>query len=762
MKRIIPAIRTIRHTPACFGFFPLLAFFFLSASAFGHTVAEGDSSSIVVHVLHQGRPVAGAEVYRIESKNYFRDGVYAASTCVGQTGEDGAVSVPVRMEHGRVMGGPYLFARIPGRFSGFTGIFRYSDPDSVVVHLFPSRTVSGVVRDDRGRPVPDAEITIWIIEGNGTAGYNQISLYGTAPGSSAKSDARGRFILSGIPETSRINIFVAAPGKATLCVRDIPSGMKNLDIRPDPESRITGRVTFENGEPVNGIDLELFEKFFSPWSSGGASCRTDSDGRYVFEHLFSGMYRIQAYPDSTLGNRVAPPLGNIGVGRGKTAEHMDIKLVRGIPLTGMVVEEENGAPVPGVQVSAGLIAANPSDSPNGEIYTPLGSGRTDGKGIYRLTVLPGDVQVGAVAPEGFAQGSRQQRVTVDPQDSLVVGVNMAVARGKKIKGVIKFPDGTPAPEVEIFCGFFTEAYTDSTGVFTLNGIRSGGEIHFLACTRKREMEASFAVNVDSASTVEVFLHPAEFVSMEGIVVDSQEKPVPGIAVNLGAGSGMPPIDYGTTTATTDTSGRFMMNRIRAGRYYHFTVRDGLAGSDSFFAGKDNGPIRIVLPQTDRWIGGVVKDAAGKPLAGMKVDAWGEKGHAETTTGKDGRYHLEGLASEKISLNFRGVQGLYRFEEVTTNRRHDFTLPTGRHYLSGQVTDVRRDPIAGALVTIIRKEEGERPLVVETDSGGRFYLSNLGYAAATITVSGPGWREQTLRVWTDREDIRFRLEKAGRE
>jgi protocatechuate 3,4-dioxygenase beta subunit len=753
-RQIILQIFT-RLFPIC----ALIIFLSFSAPVNCQTSAEGDSSSVVVHVLHQGRPVAGAEVYRVEWKSRSHAGVYAAAARIGQSGEDGTISVPVRIEHGKVWGGYRFVAQVPGRLTGFTGMFAFNDTDSAVINLFPSRTVSGVVRDDRGKPIPGAEITIWNIIGNGPAEYDDIELHQTTPGSSAKSDSRGRFTLSGMPDSSRITIYVSAPGRSTLCVRDIPSGMNTLDLRLEPESRITGRVTFENGKPVKGIGIGLREKLFNLWNSGDNFCVTDSAGCYTLGHLPSGMYMVTAYPDSTLRDWVAPPQKNIGVGRGKTAENINIRLVKGVPLTGMVVEENTGEPVPGVRVSAVLLVPNPSDQDNGVLYSSLSSGLSDEKGMYRLPAIPGDIEVRAQPPEGYLRRMPPQRVTVEPLDSLVQGVNLSVARAKTIRGVVKMPDGSPASEVEIFCGSFTMAYTDEKGTFEIHGIRAGGEIPYCAYTRKRDMEASFTVNVDSIGTAEVVLQRSEFVSVEGIVVDSQEKPVSGMQVNLSAGTGAPPVYYGPNAVTTDSTGRFRMDRIRAGKIYQFVVRDGLAASESFLAGKDTKPLNITMPEADRWLEGMVRNEEGKPIAGMMVDIWG-KGHTQTTTDSKGRFRLEGLASEHMEITFRSVQGRFNFQNVPTNRRRDFSLPTGRHYLSGQVTDTRGKPLDGAFVNIACGEK--RPLVIETDSCGFFYLSDLEYTTVTITAVGPGHCEQIRRMKTDREDVRFRLAEAGRE
>jgi hypothetical protein len=314
--------------------------------------------------------------------------------------------------------------------------------------------------------------------------------------------------------------------------------------------------------------------------------------------------------------------------------------------------------------------------------------------------------------------------------------------------------------VEINSGSFTETYSDKRGEFMLQGLRSGGDIPFYASTMKRDMEAFFTVRADSVRMVDVVLHPVEYVTAEGVVVDGQGKPVPGIPVDLNFAEDLVSTAR-PAVAVTDGDGRFRMDGIRAGRHYRFSVRDDQASSKTFLAGKNTGSLRIELPLADRWLEGTVRDAGGKPLAGMKVDAWG-KGHAQTVTGRDGRFRLEGLTAERLELYFRGVPGLFQFQDVATNQPRDFTLPTGRHYLSGRVTDTRGKPLAGMFVKIARGEGERRPITVETDSGGHFHLSDLGQAEVTATAGGPGYREQTLRLRTDREDVRFRLDEAEKK
>jgi protocatechuate 3,4-dioxygenase beta subunit len=714
---------------------------------------------VTVRVLREGRPVPDAEVYRLISKSLYHDGIEAVSIKIGRTGRNGAISLPVRARSGRIYDGSGIVARIPGSLAGFTRISRYTDPDSVVIPLFPVRPISGVVRDSQGKPVSGAEISVWHITGDGISKNAFIEPYGTLPGTSAKSDAQGRFRLEGIPEPSIIIFNTTAPGYSLLQSRDIPAGTDNLSVILEPGSRITGRALYETGEPVKGVFMTARARLFSPLSSGVGHCRTDENGNFSFENLSAGMYTVYANPDSTFQDWAPLPLENIGVGRGKSAEGLEVRFIRGITVTGTVLEEETGNPLPGVRVSANCFIHNPSDRYNPAIYVPMGYAWTDAQGKYRIRVVPGDIQVSASPPEEFYRGVRSQKVTIEKGENEVRGVNLSVIRGAEIRGTVRKPDGTPAGGAEISTGPGSGAiYSDRRGQFTMSGIPSGNQITLHVSLPKEDLDAFATVKAVPGAKVDIVLMKPEYASVSGVVQDADGAPAPGIMVTVGVVEGSS-VGSSPQTTVTDKSGKFSFHRILAGRHYQCMVRDGLASSPVFLAGKDSGPFPITLPRADRWLEGTVKDAEKKPVAGMKVDAWGKAGHAETTTGGDGSFRLDGLAGERLDVSMRGMQGMFRFQNVPTNQTRDFILPTGRHYLSGMTADSSGKPLPGALVRIDRAEEGGRYTAIETDAGGCFHLSNLGLAEVQITVSCPGYREKKLTVKTDREDVVIALEEA---
>ena len=734
---------------------PIFVLFFIlsiSAPAFCQARAEGDSSSIVIHVVHDGRPVAGAEVY-------------SDSTRIGQTDGDGAIQVSVLMFHGRIWSFFRIIARVPGRLSGFASIGKHSNPDSAVIRLFPARTVSGVVRDDRGKPIPGAKVVIWKFDGDGINRYMGIEIGESIPGVTAVTDSRGRFRLEGIPEPSYVCLKAIAVGYTGLDQQNIPAGTDNLTLCLEPESRITGRITYENGTPAQGFRVVGQAKLSTRSAAGYAHCFSDENGRYALEHLSAGMYIVKIEPDSTRKEWVSFPLVNVGVGRGKTTEHADIKLVRGIPVTGRVVEEKTGNPMPGAPVTAWQIISDEGQTNWWNQHVNLPGAWTDQNGEFRFQALPGKVEVNTYPIQGspsfgWRRGGHSAQVIIE-EGKPVEPVVVRFERGVDIHGTVRRPDGSPAPDVEFTDGYHSYAYSDERGAFILPGIIPGHTIPFKAFTPRGDLVGDFPVRADSLDTVEVVLHAPEFFSWEGIVVDGRGNPVSGIPVDMDYADGLVSTAR-PAAAVTGFDGRFTVDHIPGGRNYRFSVRDGLGVSESFHAENVKQPLRIVLPKADRWLEGTVRDEDGKPMAGMKVDVWAERGHVQATTGVNGRFRLEGLASQRVSPSFSGLRGYFSFQEVATNRRRDFTLPTGRHYLSGLVNGIRGKPLADASVEITRKEKSGWPVIIQTDTKGCFYFSELGRRVVILKVSCPGYREQTFRVRTDRENVRLRLVKAGRK
>jgi len=123
---------------------------------------------------------------------------------------------------------------------------------------------------------------------------------------------------------------------------------------------------------------------------------TDTNGRYRFEGLPAGAYRVKAekpgYVTLDYGAKrpfVTPALLQVAEGQ---AVRADLALPRGAALDGRVLGED-GEPTEGITVSAVRMAY----SPNGPRPSPVGQATTDDLGHFRVHSLPpGDYYLQAV------------------------------------------------------------------------------------------------------------------------------------------------------------------------------------------------------------------------------------------------------------------------------------------------------------------------------------------------------------------------------
>ncbi len=92
------------------------------------------------------------------------------------------------------------------------------------------------------------------------------------------------------------------------------------------------------------------------------------------------------------------------------------------------------------------------------------------------------------------------------------------------------------------------------------------------------------------------------------------------------------------------------------------------------------PDAIIL-RTDRFITGTVVDVNGNPVEGavVRVNTGCCDEHVEVRTDARGRFRLDGLIHlvEPEVLVSRTILGYARYAWVTTNERHDFTLPKAK-------------------------------------------------------------------------------------
>lgn len=209
----------------------------------------------------------------------------------------------------------------------------------------------------------------------GAGGRGSTEASGSSPGSEAPPPARGA---DDDPRPGSAPSSAPAEGEA--------------DPAPEPAAPgvLSGRVR-AGGAPVQAFSVSVAEAIGAlQYTERGARRFTDAAGRFDFPGLPPGLYRVVVIAEGHAPWLQETPLVPGG------APVLDVELAPGGVLTGRVVREDDGAPIPNARVAAeGLHGLARRAQPH------LGTTRTDAAGQFRLEGL-GDARVAVtVGADGF-------------------------------------------------------------------------------------------------------------------------------------------------------------------------------------------------------------------------------------------------------------------------------------------------------------------------------------------------------------------------
>ena len=307
--------------------------------------------------------------------------------------------------------------------------------------------VVGQVRDTRGRPVANAGIWLTSPTGGWTGGAIV-----------ARSDAAGNFELRGVP---------AGQSLGALAKGCLPSLLVDLDRRERDVSpttvelvvqaggaRLAGTIRDCDGKALEDIvvalgdysgDLDMRTDGTIAEDWGPRSLRTDAEGRFEFDALVPGTFKLR-----TRRHRFPQWSGEVELTAGDVTTQ-DIVLAAGATLTGRVTDTE-GRAVAGAMVHAFQEPLEEEYLQSGQVdfegpFTGATS-RADVNGEYRLeNVAPREVFLYArEAPSGRRRlgrvypYTRQRRILAS---SATVEWNPVIADGLIIEGVAEYRDGRP-------------------------------------------------------------------------------------------------------------------------------------------------------------------------------------------------------------------------------------------------------------------------------------------------------------------------------
>ena len=221
--------------------------------------------------------------------------------------------------------------------------------------------------------------------------------------------------------------------------------------------RIGGRVIDEEGKPIAGATLHLYESppYRKVWKGmvGNLPVETDADGRWTTASVPPETCPIHArveHPEFRTGN-LDVPLTALFAGKG------DLTMQRGAIVEGVVLDEA-GDPIDGAEVLVASYSYNP-DAPRAA---------TGGDGRFRLADLdPGETSLIVKAP---GRKPEQSRVVAGPEPSRL---EFRLGPGRVLRGRVVDTDGEAIADAQLYASYWRRlqglawhATTDGEGRFT--------------------------------------------------------------------------------------------------------------------------------------------------------------------------------------------------------------------------------------------------------------------------------------------------------
>lgn len=368
----------------------------------------------------QGQPLAGAGV-QLTFESHDPEGANRTAMAYGsaETGADGRWTfagapadprrVGVHVHHPDVVLRSAHHQLEPGGFEPMNDKALVT----VVTHGVP---VPGVVLDEQGKPVADAEVT------PDSFGVTSV----------VRADDRGRFTLRGVAPGRR-QLAARAPGFAPqlldVTVAEPPADAAPVEFRLAKGVALRGRVVDDRGEPVAGAAVGVHR-----WRDGnvlslvGTGVKTGDDGRFTWADAPPDPLALKVYKEGfdRLEGVPATPGG---------PGEVTLTIRRPVVLRGRVRDNDTGAAVEKFNVQ---YRANRKDG------SSVGSSRDGAGGAFEVA-FPDRGETYAVRVEADGYLPAESPPLPPPkagEDALTHDVWLR--KGKLITGTILRPDGQPA------------------------------------------------------------------------------------------------------------------------------------------------------------------------------------------------------------------------------------------------------------------------------------------------------------------------------
>ncbi len=406
------------------------------------------------------------------------------------------------------------------------------------------------------------------------------------------TDAEGRFVIRNLtPGYKRVH--ASKEGFATQSKTNVYlTGGETDPVQfiLGPGVTLAGRVVFDDDESPAA---DVYVTAFGLQRDGGGPSSyppviTDADGRFLYEGLAEGDYRLTVAKPGALapGGRTTARTGG---------DEVVIRVKRLPSLRGFVVDPS------GNPVTRFSIVAVPRDSlmfASKRLVRHFTS--EDGSFAYPCEIHGSKVWLFAESP-GYAGGRVGPLSTQDAE--IIEGLRIQLTRGAEVTGRVVDASGKPVPNASVrllgvgggtnpLAGFFVgslrgldrKARTDATGVYRIENVPAGDYRLGISAGGFADAESRRTFQVRGGDSVrlpdEKLLRGA---TLEGIVRNEEGRPAPGVTVKLSL-KGTPVLASAYTTRT-DGAGRYRIEHVRAGIYrVELLETSAVGGAQRIFSG----------------------------------------------------------------------------------------------------------------------------------------------------------------------------------
>ena len=467
--------------------------------------------------------------------------------------------------------------------------------DLVVELPTGGRVIGRVVEKGTNKPVTQFQAGISRSRGAG----GMVMMMGPPQLKSFTSDD-GSFTLENVPAGAQdlvANAAGYAGGRMNVTVEEGKT-LSDVVIELDTGTRLTGRVTGPNGQPLSDVMVRVAMSQTSGMMRTGVDNRTttDANGEYTLEALEAGEETIEFTHAKHVSTRKNVTL------KGREVK-LDAQLSGGERVTGMVVTE-SGSPVPDVEVYASAAGGSRR------------SARTNASGTFEFESLAQGRYRFSAAKAGYTEGVLEDfditggapvRITLKTGGT-IYGRVAGLTREELANAAVEARNGRN----------YASASVDASGNYKLEGAPLG-TVQLVASVMSpslggRRTTQMQTVEVEAGSSRQVDLEFRSDVSISGRVTHNGA-PLQGASVMFSPRGGSGQANAGVST---DDQGRFTVTGLEDGDY-NVTVLDmqRLSPYTTTYKVRGSGTFNIEY-ETGSVRGRVLDAMTNEPIAAVNV------------------------------------------------------------------------------------------------------------------------------------------------